>query len=297
MSHELGGVESDTIAPIHHKESVMPTLYSRAYLKPDAPLEDSERFRVRLSAVVDRLRPDTHQLAGAVRFKLGVEVDSTLYDYVFGRWIARCDRRDLLDFMTILIEMSPEDERSAVIATLRTMLLEEYLAFEMTDDGSVKPKIDMAFAGNVEAAIALMGKPRYAGVRREFETGQTSLSPIPPNWTQATRHTFFALENLFKLMFPKQPRLGAKEAETVLKAALDRRYASATPSVQREASRMLSAFKEWIEAGHFERHAQGTEDPHTIPEELGILMVSQGTSYLRWLIELDTFMLGSSAEA
>lgn len=292
-----GGVESDIMVPIQHKEPGMPTLYSRAYLKSDAPLEDSERFRVRLTALVDRLRPDTHELAGAVRFKLGVEVDSSIYDYMFGRWISRCELRDILDFMTILVEISPKDEKVTVIATLRTMLLEEHLAFEMTDDGSVKPKVDMAFAGNVEAAIALMGKSRYAGVRREFETGQTSLSPIAPNWTQATRHTFLALETLFKLMFVKQPRLGAKEADAMLRPVVVHRYASSSTSVKEEANRMLAAFKEWIQAGHWERHAQGTEDPHAMPEELGVLMVSQGASYLRWLIELDTFVLGSLAEA
>jgi hypothetical protein len=54
------------------------------------------------------------------------------------------------------------------------------------------------------------------------------------------------------------------------------------------ASKLLSAFKDWIDAAHFYRHEAGREEPIQPPLTLRVQMVSVGATFLRWLAELDT---------
>ena len=53
------------------------------------------------------------------------------------------------------------------------------------------------------------------------------------------------------------------------------------------ASKLLSAFKDWINAAHFYRHEPGHQDPAQPPLMLAVQMVSVGASFIRWLAELD----------
>ena len=53
------------------------------------------------------------------------------------------------------------------------------------------------------------------------------------------------------------------------------------------STKILTAFKSWINTVHKYRHELGTEEPEELPEELLILLVSQGISYLRWLSDID----------
>jgi hypothetical protein len=88
-----------------------------------------------------------------------------------------------------------------------------------------------------------------------------------------------------KLMFEKSTRLTAKEAGK-LEPLLQR--AHATDKVATGAAvKLLSAFKDWIDAAHFYRHEAGQQEPVQPPLTLAVQMVSVGASFIRWLAELD----------
>ena len=102
----------------------------------------------------------------------------------------------------------------------------------------------------------------------------------------AIRSTFGAAEALFKLMFPKSPRLTASDAQSKLEPLLQRAYG--TDSVaKRAAMKLTAAFVDWIDAAHFYRHEPGHEGPTQPPLALTVDMVSVGASFIRWLAELD----------
>jgi len=53
---------------------------------------------------------------------------------------------------------------------------------------------------------------------------------------------------------------------------------------------MLASFKDWVDAAHFYRHEEGSEEPAQPPLQLAIYIVATGTAHLRWLAVLDTQM-------
>lgn len=270
----------------HHTGDFMPTLYSRAYMQPEALLPDSRRLRVRLLALASDQGWLTSDMAALIRRELGAEVPFGYDSYNFDRWLKDCALRDLLDFVTLAVCARHRDRRPQVIARINTIFADENVAYEVAEDGSVRPKVDLEFAATVRSALAGLSNARYRAVRAEFELGQAALTPINPNWSSATYHTFRANEALFRLVDPSQPRLAGGKVDQVYGPLVQAVY-SGTPQLAREATSALNAYKDWIDAAHFERHAPGSEEPHDMPPSLGALMVSQGASYLRWLLDLD----------
>ncbi|WP_421697902.1 hypothetical protein [Ancylobacter sp.] len=264
----------------------MPTLYSRAYMQPEALLPDSRRLRVRLAAIASQFELTHDDMARLIRRKLGVEVPSSAYGHHFSDWLLKCEVRDLLDFVTLGVVMLTGRESERYIKEVAAAFAEENVAYEVTSRGEVRPKVDNEFAATIQAALARMDRDRYRAIRKEFEEGQAALTAVNPDWSRSTYHTFRANEILFKLIDPAQPRLAADKAEQVYTPLVQAAYVGNRHLIL-EATSALRGYKNWINAAHFERHAPGSEEPHDMPQSLGALMVSQGASYLRWLLDLD----------
>jgi hypothetical protein len=113
-----------------------------------------------------------------------------------------------------------------------------------------------------------------------------ALANASPNGKGAIRVTFAAVEGLFKLIVPKAARLGAAELDD-LAPLLDRQY-KADATALRSSNKMLRSLKEWVDAAHFYRHEQGTEQIAQPPQSLAVYLVSTGAAHLRWLAELDS---------
>jgi hypothetical protein len=52
--------------------------------------------------------------------------------------------------------------------------------------------------------------------------------------------------------------------------------------------RWLEGFVDWVNGAHQYRHGQGVEVPDNPSIGTAVLSVSLGSSYARWLAELDT---------
>ena len=113
-----------------------------------------------------------------------------------------------------------------------------------------------------------------------------ALAKASPDGKAAISGTFRAAEGLFRLMFEKSPRLTAPEAQLRLEPLLQRAYATDN-AAKGAASKLLNAFKDWIDAAHFYRHEPGQQDPVQPPLTLAVQMVSIGASFIRWLSELE----------
>ena len=162
---------------------------------------------------------------------------------------------------------------------------EENVAFEIDEKGEVHPMVDSAFASARHSAIATLSDSRYSGSLGFIEKSENYLLQEPQDFKGAIVAVFEAAENLFKLMYDV-PRLNkAKVKEKISK--LQQSMYKEDEVARRAADKALNGFSEWVDAAHNYRHAPGEEKLSQPPEEVAILLISQGYSYVRWLAEID----------
>jgi len=274
---------------------------------------DSTRARFRVSKLAERSFPPGERVNGKVNFnvkrkavdalesELGIEFGTrSTTGRLIESWewfFNRIETRDFLDAVSVLTRTlyrsSPEykgsnfykDFRAPFVEEIRRFFKEEHLAYEIDSEGGVHPLIDTAFSSNQGSAIQVLSGDRHKATRGYIEGIDPCLLSDPCDYRGAIRLAFGACENLFKIMYGSH-RLDAKTAGEEITKDQQRLY-SDHPTLQRSSSKQLSAFKSWIDAAHFYRHEEGVAEPNQPSAEFGVLMISQGISFVRWLAELD----------
>lgn len=264
--------------------------YSQVYLDRAEPQRDSERFRVRLLSSLDAagLLLDDDFLKF---FRSETGSYGPVQSYA-SKWkpyiLTDAQLRDLLDIPTVVMaylgRQRQEFRSDAFIVSIRRILLEESMGYQVDQKGGIHPFVDPEFERSRTASIASLGLPRYGAALAHFEASYAALDGVLPDTRTAIRETFDALETIVKLMLPVS-RLGAAEVKKELSAkalhGLDGAENHAT-------SRMLASLAEWTNAAHQYRHAQGTEQPALPSMDFAVLMMGTGATFLRWLITLDS---------
>jgi hypothetical protein len=115
----------------------------------------------------------------------------------------------------------------------------------------------------------------------------TALSGSSIDGKQAVRGVFNAAECVFRLMHPRSTKLTSAEAVKLLQTTAQVIYAS-NPTAQRAANKTVNSFADWVDACHNYRHEEGVEEPSQPPLDLAIELIGLGSSFLRWLISVDT---------
>jgi hypothetical protein len=266
--------------------------FSRLYLQPGEPAQDSGRARHRVGALFGEsvVNERAEQLAAHLGRELGVPVPGG--GRHLSEWHAffrECRTPVFLDAITIVYRYLFWHVGAEVASWWRDVVCqifaEENLAYEIDEAGGVHPRVDREFQRNLASVIAGLQSPRYHNVREHVENASRHLSADPPNHKQAWRAMLSALEALFGLMFP-YVRLSADEIEPRLRPVIERAYPD-DATAQRVALRMLSGLKEWVAAAHDYRHQPGAAEPAQPPADVAILAISWGASLLRWLAGLD----------
>lgn len=261
--------------------------YSQVYIDQTSPLPDSARARHRLGKLMEHVVKDhSYDLNNAIERELGVHV-GILRSFEWPKFTAKCAMRDLLDTITVTFQylkrISREDRW---LSEARRIFSEERLAYEIDDKAIVHPAVDKEFQRNRQATVAGLQMPRYANSLAAFERISDELASQPPNGKDAWRAAFGAVEGLFRLMFSSAPQLNAGAVETHLAPLVQKLYGSDAVAL-RAASKQVASFKDWVDASHNYRHEQGSEEPVQPPIDLAVLAISNGTSFLRWLIAID----------
>ena len=274
--------------------------FSHVYLERGEPTLDSVRMRRRLASLISRT-PDLKDLGLKASDELGVVIPyvSSYTGTDAHHWRAfleTCELRDVLDLVTIAYCYLVEMRRGAMrdlhtpekwVHEVARIFAEENVGYRVDQRGGVHFAVDSEFESNRASALAILGAPRYANARAEFET---ALAALPENGKAAIRGTFQAAEALFRLMFAQAPRLGSKEVEKYLPPTLQRVYADDRAALG-SASKLVASVGEWVNACHFYRHEAGTEDVAQPPLTLAVNLVSVGATYIRWLAEVDAQQL------
>jgi hypothetical protein len=270
------------------------TRFSDAYLERGKPAADSARMRHRLASLLLNT-PDLEAIGPVVGRELGVRVPVSPWGYDWPGFFAECELRDVLDFVTVAwrylhgkLRTGIRDTRAPAkwVAEVQRIFVEENVSYRVDGSGGVHLFVDEEFEHNRVATLKVLGAPRYANVLAEFESAHAALSRVPPDGKGAVRSTFTAAEGLFRLMFSKAPRLGAKEVRAHLGPTLQRIHAN-DGTAAAAATKLLAGFGEWVDAAHFYRHEAGKEEVAQPPLTLAIQLVSLGASYIRWLAEVD----------
>jgi hypothetical protein len=223
-------------------------------------------------------------------------------------YFVKIELTDALDSITVfndqLIEFSkdhggsPLDRRIArenavcFLPEVRRIFEEERMRYSVDDRGGVHLRVDEQFEVTRAATVQSMGAPRYAAALAGLEAGYRALDSIPPDGREAIRDVFGAAENVFKQMFGAQ-RLAGFLVEGHLEPAI-----AGLPWNQEAldaGKEMCAALKSWATAAHKYRHETDRPDPHQPPFDLAVLMVSQGTAFVRWLVVVDKALLDGAA--
>jgi len=266
--------------------------FSFLYLQAGDPATDSGRARHRVGALFGDAAFNAHgqHLAAYLGRNLGVPLAGNGQNQShWHQFIRECRTADFLDAVTVVYrylfwhadEIAANWWRDAV----RQIFHEENLTYELDDAGGVHPRVDREFQRNVVSAVVGLEAERYKKIRELIDLSSINLSADPPNYKQAWRATFSAIEVLFGRMFP-YARLTPDEIRRRLRPLIERAY-EGDVTAQKAAHRMLAGFEQWVESSHHYRHHPGAEETPDPPADIAILSISYGASVLRWLVGLD----------
>jgi hypothetical protein len=265
--------------------------FSHVYGQRGEPTEDSERMRHRIGAAIE----SDDWLNNRI-FKLRLEQDIGVDAPRTEMWSTFVKRRltlnDVLDLITVAAEYLRERPAGGGelmvqnwVTGINRIFRDENVHYRVEPKGGVRFYIDEAFSQARTATIAALSVPRYANAIAEFEKGMAALATAPPDGKGAIRGVFAAAEAVFRLITAAH-RLGADELAG-LAPILQRLYAQDGTAL-RSAQKMLASLKDWVDAAHFYRHEEGSEEPAQPPLRLAIYIVDSASTHLRWLAELDS---------
>jgi hypothetical protein len=263
--------------------------FSLHYMDRGALRADSSRFRLRIARAFDVVHVDNVIFGTVIEAEVGAEVPRLGYGYHYTLFFKEGALHDVLDTITVIFvalrNNGYEGRAHQWRDQLRRIIAEENLGYRLDDHGGVHLGVDDEFEHNRAATVKGLGGSRYEAARTAFDGAHNSLDQTPPDGRAAIRLTFDALEIVFRLALgAKVTRLGAAEIEKHLKPmALARHSGQAHDAL----NLLLNSFADWVNAAHNYRHSTGVENHEAAPLDLAILLVSSGSCFLRWLVELD----------
>lgn len=267
-------------------------LFSHVYLSGGTLLRDKETFRRRLGAYCQsNFSNQNGSMGGFLRTEMGLQIPYRYPNYQFEEFFVSAEIRNVLDAITLIWRFYLLDKynRNSIEQSwhdfVARALKEENMGYRLDEQCGVHFFVDEAFERNRQSIIPALGQARYAGVLTAFEGAYSALDSEPQDTKQAVRLIFEAVEILAKLMQPKAARLDKQVIESIC----DRAKASydGDKTASSVADKMFAGFVDWMNGLHYYRHGQGVEETVMPPLDIAIFAISNGTGYLRWLIEID----------
>lgn len=263
--------------------------FSLLYLRPDRPIEESKRLRNRLLQVFKQVAgKESKNLGHAIERELGVRIVKFQYDY-FVDWhdFSNLEMRDFLDTVTICREFATGlngiPSRATLVKELNRIFSEETSAYVVDDQLGVHPSVDPSFRAILDSAVRGLGGADFEAVRLHLEKADLSLLPKGDR-RDAVRSIFDAVENVFKQTFQGAISINTGTIQTILKPTVERIYQDEVE--RRTALKLVESLKDWVDGCHNYRHEAGKPEPAAPPEELAVLMVSNGIAFTRWLVDI-----------
>lgn len=261
--------------------------FSKLYLAPPPVAVDSPKARSRIGGycsalhfrAIDAIRETIDQ-------ELGIHIVSGSRIPNIRRFFDVCEHPDFLDALTHVVSALQKNEywqeAHDCRAFISRVLAEQNLPYRLGDDDCIHPLVDSAFERERASILMALSAVSFPAARNSLQLAFDSLKPDGTGTHDAVRHCFDAVENVFKATFPEK-LLGAVEIKRWIEPIIAKKYEGRAANA---GLRLVAAFKEYVNAMHQYRHADGEPAPTPPPIDLAVLLLSQGTANLRWLLGL-----------
>jgi hypothetical protein len=266
--------------------------FSLLYLDRSKTLKDSQRFRNRLAAFFQNfLRNYGTQIIEAIRLEIGAEipVGRTGYGYNVSDFFKKAELKDILDSITVLYNTIIRYGSSMLAEKwkgfVQKAISEENLGYQLDNKCGVHYFVDEEFERNRFSTLSVLENPRYNASRAAYNMAYQYLDNDPIDTKGALRSIFESIEILVKQMVDTK-NLNGWIIENKLKEKCLGVYID-DETAKKVTSQMFDGFTEWVDAIHNYRHGQSDMEPVAAPVDVAIYIISSGTSFLRWLIQIN----------
>lgn len=279
-------------------------LFTRVYMRPRAPLRDSEGLRIRLGTFVESLldRDNKGRLADYVSLEGGIKFPEVNYLPSPLRFFERVAIEKVLNGITLIYrfltyqagvyhglgfrgEWDHNQKAERWLQFVRRTLAEESTGYTIDDSGGMHYLVDAEFDRVAESTIAAVGGQRYAGARAAFGQSAQFLDQATPDTKSSVRSAFEAVEILARLIVPEAQNLNKKMIETRLAPLILGSIDDATEKAA--TAQVLNGFGELVNGIHFYRHGQGVEDVVAPSAGFAVYVISAVGAMIRLLAEYE----------
>lgn len=266
--------------------------FSLLYLDPSKTLKDSQRFSNRLAAFYQNfLRDYGTIIIEAIRLEIGAEVPigRSGHGYNVSDFFKKAELRDILDSIAVFYNTIIRSGSSKLAAEWRGFvqkaISEENLGYRLDNKCGVHYFVDEEFERNRFSTLSYLENPRYNASRDAYDMAYQYLDNDPVDTKGAVRSIFESIEILVKQMVSTK-NLNKWIIENTLKEKCLMVYAN-DETAKKVISQMFDSFAQWVDAIHNYRHGQPDMEPVAPPLNVAVYIISSGTSFLRWLIEIN----------
>jgi hypothetical protein len=263
--------------------------FSLVYLDRSTPLTDSQRFRKRLGAFCyQNLVYHLDEIANAIHREIGAEISIPVGFYL-KEFFKNDDLRDILDSITVIFQVlkgqyvSSDAENWMQFAS--RVLSEENMGYRLDSKCGVHYHVDEEFERNRFSTLSLLEDSKYSASRAAYEDAYRYMDNHPPDTKAAVRSMFETLEILVKQMVDTN-NLNKWIVENTLKEKCLKLFESDETAFN-TASKLFDGFARWVDALHNYRHGQASDEPVAPSESVAIYILSSGSSFLRWLVDIN----------
>lgn len=287
------------------KQSVL--RYSQIYELGDGLSNDSARMRIRLLRSLDHFFEDRDlflELGRRVERECGIDVISTSYSPYFNadHLFRSGELRDIFDTLGFAFQLMPDQiykdrmtvngRKAAFRAEVARIFGEEAVGYNFDEVGVVRRTFDERFEIERNTTIRGLSDERFTAARAHILRVDGCLLQNPIDGREAVRGIFDAVENIYKMMFPKETHISTRSITNNLTPLLQNSLKGQLPE-QRAVTKCVSSFVAWVESVHFYRHEAGQPVPRQPSEGTTLLLVGQGFGFARWLAAIASIELVS----
>ena len=272
-------------------------LFSRIYIPKGDPLPDSPRFRVRLAAKASEISYSHSKFqlgfSKLVEGELGVKVPfvkwGTSGNWSIGLFFEKAEIRDVLDGISLLarfvVDKGADYYVQQWVDFVARVFVEENLHYRIDEKGGVHYLVDREFERNKNTVLSCLGG-KFSAVEESLDAAFSRLGRKPFDTKAAVRDIFEAAESLTKQITNSGHDLTERFVNAKIAPMVKRVYGGIDRSANSAGDILLIGFSQWVNAAHNYRHGQKDTKVIAPPFELAVLLLSQGASYIRWLVEI-----------
>jgi hypothetical protein len=221
--------------------------------------------------------------------ELGIEVASYSGYVNWEFFLPKAEIRDVLDSITLVYQFAldnlPDSAAKYIAAEAARIFAEENVRYRLDSQCGVHLAIDVEFECSMASVVAGLGNARYIAARNAFDAAQAAQDRAEPDFKEALRNVFLAVEVVFKAMFGTSG-LSRHFIDKNLKPLMADLY-SDSPTATKVAELYVDGLSDWVSGLHEYRHGQPADTLPQPPLDLSVALMSSGVAYLRWLIGID----------